>query len=145
MPPSSPGYFENYLSQRWAAGCTHGRYLFWDIRYQGYTGSYSHLQKFLATWRLTSSETLAASQPSEPENPALDPTTGWQILPIDAAWLCLKPRGQLTPSQAVKIDALKQASPGSVSPRAKTDFCAILLRQSRSQYWKQHFSTSRHR
>ena len=115
--PSSPGYFKNYLSQRWAAGCTHGRYLFWDIRNQGYTGSYSHLQKFLATWRLTSSETLAASQPSEPENPALDPTTGWQISPIDAAWLCLKPRGQLTPSQAVKIDALKQASPSFVIMR----------------------------
>jgi transposase len=41
----------------------------------------------------------------------LDPTTGWQISPIDATWLCLKPRGQLTPPQAVKVNALKQASP----------------------------------
>jgi hypothetical protein len=30
--PSSPGYFKDYLLQRWAAGCTHGQYLFWDIR-----------------------------------------------------------------------------------------------------------------
>jgi hypothetical protein len=115
--PSSPGYFKDYLSQRWAAGCTHGRYLFWDIRNQGYTGSYSHLQKFLAKWRRASGETPAASRPSEPENPVLDPTTGWQISPIDAAWLCLKPRGQLTPSQAIKVDALKQASPSFVVMR----------------------------
>jgi hypothetical protein len=36
--PSSPGYFKDYLSQRWAAVSTHGRHLFWDIRNQGYTG-----------------------------------------------------------------------------------------------------------
>jgi hypothetical protein len=115
--PSSPGYFKDYLSQRWTAGCTHGRYLFWDIHNQGYTGSYSHLQKFLAKWLRASGETPAASRPSEPENPVLDPTTGWQISPIDAAWLCLKPRGQLTPSQAIKVDALKQASPSFVVMR----------------------------
>jgi hypothetical protein len=95
--PRSPGYFKDYLSQRWAAGCTDGRYLFWDIRNQGYTGSYSHLQKFLAKWRRASGETPAASRPSEPENPVLDPTTGWQISPRNRLGIEVGARNSLRP------------------------------------------------
>ena len=42
--------------------------------------------------------------------PAVDPATGWTISPIVAASLCIKPRGLLTPRQAAKVDALKNAS-----------------------------------
>jgi transposase len=41
---------------------------------------------------------------------AVDPATGWTISPIVAASLCIKPRGLLTPHQAAKVDALKNAS-----------------------------------
>ena len=41
---------------------------------------------------------------------AVDPATGWSISPIVAASLCIKPRGLLTPRQAAKVDALKNAS-----------------------------------
>jgi transposase len=42
---------------------------------------------------------------------------GWLISPIVAAALCIKPRGLLTPGQAVKIDALKRASPDFTAMR----------------------------
>ena len=41
---------------------------------------------------------------------AVDPATGWTISPIVAASRCIKPRGLLTPRQAAKVDALKNAS-----------------------------------
>ena len=71
------------------------------------------MQKLLAEWRSASGE--GRPQPERQaaaatEVRAVDPSTGWQIPPTAAASLCLKPRGQLTPSQARKVDALKQAS-----------------------------------
>ena len=42
---------------------------------------------------------------------AINPATGWQISPVVAASLCVKPTRMLTPPQAVKVAALKQASP----------------------------------
>jgi len=39
------------LARRWAEGITKVRYLFDEIRRHGYTGSYSHLARFLAPWR----------------------------------------------------------------------------------------------
>ena len=50
------------------------------------------------------------------EGRAVDPSTGWQIPPITAA-LCLMPRGQLTPSQARKLESLKQAPPSFATLR----------------------------
>jgi hypothetical protein len=37
-----------FLLRRWAEGVTTGRRLFSEIRQRGYTGSYSHLARFLA-------------------------------------------------------------------------------------------------
>ncbi len=110
--PRSPRQFQDYLRQRWAEGCTHGRYLFWEIKHRGYEGSYSHLQKLLAEWRSASGEgrPQPERQAAAAEVRAVDPSTGWQISPITAAALCLTPRGVLTPSQARKVEALKQAS-----------------------------------
>ncbi len=49
--PSTPAYFGALLARRWAEGITKVRHLFDEIRRHGYTGSYSHLARFLAPWR----------------------------------------------------------------------------------------------
>ena len=49
--PSAPAYFGVLLERRWAEGITKVRHLFAEIRHRGYTGSFSHLARFLAPWR----------------------------------------------------------------------------------------------
>ena len=49
--PSTPAYFGALLARCWAEGITKVRHLFDEIRRHGYTGSYSHLARFLAPWR----------------------------------------------------------------------------------------------
>ena len=73
----------------------------------------------LSTWRKgASGQTLSPPPPAkvEPlgEAPAIDPTTGWRISPTVAASLCIKPTPMLTPSEAAKVGALKEASPSFV-------------------------------
>jgi transposase len=102
--PSNPAYFSVLLERRWAEDITKVRHLLDEIRRRGYTGSFTHLARFLSPWR--------SGQPSlegpEQEEPApvrvrmLDPMTGP---------LCVKPRGQMTARQVVTVDALKAASP----------------------------------
>lgn len=46
-----PGVFGVLLERRWAEGITKVRHLFAEIRHRGYTGSFSHLARFLAPWR----------------------------------------------------------------------------------------------
>jgi len=110
--PSTPAYFGVLLERRWAEGITKVRHLFAEIRHRGYTGSFSHLARFLAPWR--SGE--PSLQDAEQEEPApvrvrmLDPMTGRVISPLTAAALCVKPRGQMTARQVANVDALKAAS-----------------------------------
>jgi len=113
----SPRCFRDYLSQRWDAGCTNGGHLLHEIRRLGYTGCYSHLQRFLAGWRRARRELSAGPQPLVEESRTIDPATGWQISPIAAAFLCMTPRGVLTTAQAAKVQALKQASPSFITMR----------------------------
>ncbi len=49
--PCTPAYCGTFLARSWAEGTTKVRQLFADIRDRGYTGSYSHLTRFLAPWR----------------------------------------------------------------------------------------------
>ena len=49
--PCTPTYFGVLLERRWAEGITKVRHLFAEIRHRGYTGSFSHLARFLAPWR----------------------------------------------------------------------------------------------
>ena len=113
----SPRYFKDYLSHRWDAGCTNGGHLLHEIKRLGYTGCYSHLQRFLAGWRRANSKPPAQREPFAEEGRAVDPATGWQISPIVAASLCMTPRGMLTPAKAAKVEALKQVSPSFVTMR----------------------------
>ncbi|WP_408859084.1 transposase [Acidiphilium sp. PA] len=109
-------YYEGYLSRRWAEGCTVVRRLLTEIKHLGFTGCYTHLARFVSSWRRDreSKDVRATSTPSGLL--AQDPVTGRQISPQMAAILCIKPRKQLTPRQAAAVDALKSSS---------TDFAAM--------------------
>jgi hypothetical protein len=116
--PTSPRCFEEYLTQRWKDGIRRGRNLFHEIKLRGYSGSFSNLERLLATWRRNgkASNSVAVSSASAPAplkictTRILDPATGHVISPVVAAALCMKPRGMLTPDQARKVDVLKQPS-----------------------------------
>jgi hypothetical protein len=114
--PSSPAYFGTFLATSWAQGTTKLRHLFSDIRHRGYTGSFSHLARFIAPWRSRAPENGAHDQPSNEDERAppsvriVDPETGRQISPVTAAALCVKPRGQMTERQLANLAVLKAAS-----------------------------------
>jgi hypothetical protein len=111
--PSNPAYFSVLLERRWAEGITKVRHLLDEIRRRGYTGSFTHLARFLSPWR-SGQPSLAGPEQEEPAPVRvrmLDPMTGRVISPLTAAALCVKPRGQMTPRQVVTVDALKTASP----------------------------------
>jgi transposase len=110
--PCTPAYFDTLLARRWAEGITKVRHLFAEIRHRGYTGSYSHLARFLAPWRSCepSLEGDELEEPAPVRVRTLDPMTGRVISPLTAAALCVKPRGQMTARQVANVDALKAAS-----------------------------------
>jgi hypothetical protein len=49
--PCTPAHFGTLLARLWAEGITKVRHLLAEIRNRGYTGSFSHLARFLAPWR----------------------------------------------------------------------------------------------
>ena len=115
--PCTPAYFGAFLARSWAEGTTKVRHLFSDIRHRGYTGSFSHLARFVAPWRNNGpSQDEADGLAADEEAPAalplhvIDPMTGRRISPLVAAALCIKPRRQMTTRQILNVDALKAAS-----------------------------------
>lgn len=111
LTPTSPWYFEEFLAQCWEKGNRRGRQLFHEVKQQGYTGSFSNLERLLAAWRRA--DKPATSDPNHippSREPVRDPNTGHLISPVIAATLCIKPRGSLTIDQARKVDALKKGS-----------------------------------
>ncbi len=120
LKPTSPLYFEAFLGECWKDGNRCGRHLFHDIKQRGYTGSFSNLERLLASWRraersVKDSASPAPVIPYHPDRDAVipirDPETGHVISPVVAAALCIKPRGMLTINQASKVHVLKQRSP----------------------------------
>lgn len=117
--PRSPRYFEDYLAQRWKEGHRTGRALFHDVKKQGYTGSFSNLERLLGAWRRVEKPTpKSQAHPLPKQQPVRDPETGHLISPIIAAALCIKPRGLLTVDQARKVDALKEGSDAFATMRS---------------------------
>jgi transposase len=120
LQPTSPLYFEAFLTQCWKDGNRCGRHLFHAIRHRGYTGSFSNLERLLAAWRRAEKHgkdkdnaapaPIALDHRTDANAPVRDPQTGHLISPVIAAALCIKPRGALTINQARKVDALKQGS-----------------------------------
>ncbi|MDX1115634.1 ISL3 family transposase, partial [Sinorhizobium medicae] len=120
LKPTSPLYFEAFLAACWKDGNRCGRHLFHDIRQRGYTGSFSNLERLLASWRRTERSVKDSASPApiipdqpprDAVTPIRDPETGYVISPVVAAALCMKPRSTLTITQARRVDALKQGSP----------------------------------
>ena len=111
--PSNPAYFSVLLERRWAEGITKVRHLLDEIHRRGYTGSFTHLARFLSPWRNgdPSLKGVEQEEPAPVRVRMLDPMTGRVISPLTAAALCVKPRGQMTARQVVTVDALKAASP----------------------------------
>ena len=116
LRPSSPLYFQEFLGRRWAEGDRVGRRLLHDLRHRGYTGSFSNLERLLTTWRAGGVQRKQPEQQCRKfiEIPAVDPATGWQISPVVAASLCMKPTRRLTPAENAKVIVLKRASPSFV-------------------------------
>jgi hypothetical protein len=118
--PCTPAYHGAYLARRWAEGVTGVKVLLAEIHKRGYTGSHSHLARFLAPWRmdLHTIAMMPANRSSPPKAEAatlppmapLDPMTGRRISSLTAAALCVKPRGEMTPRQIVNVELLKAAS-----------------------------------
>ena len=110
--PTSPRYFEAFLTQCWKDGNRRGRHLFHDIKHRGYTRSFSNLERLLVTWRRSERRETNEDKDTAPARiglfdktydnaPVRDPQTGHLISPVVAATLCIK-HG--------KADALKQGS-----------------------------------
>jgi len=122
----TPAHFEALLWRRFTEGTTSVRLLFGKIKQQGYTGSYSHLARFIAPWKdagrpldfiveapLDPASPASSSSSAcgvHPPAPRIDPTTGRHISLLTAAALCVKPRGQMTSRQLTVVDALKAGS-----------------------------------
>lgn len=114
---ASPSLFLDHLARRWAEGCTVATRLFTEIKRLGYTGCYTHLARFVASWRRREED--GATGCSKPPGQPLprDPTTGRPLSPLTAAALCIKPRTQLTARQTAIVDIMKTASPEFASMR----------------------------
>jgi hypothetical protein len=136
--PCTPTYHGAYLARRWAEGVTAVKTLLVEINQRGYTGSHSHLARFLAPWRkMIPAITMMPANSSSPPEPeaaipprmaALDPMTGRRISSLTAAALCVKPRGEMTLRQIVNVDLLKAASEEFTTMRGLVMRFAGLLR-----------------
>jgi hypothetical protein len=136
--PSTPAYYGAYLARRWAEGVTAVKGLLVEINRRGYTGSHSHLARFLAPWRkampvITMTPANSSSPPETevaipPRMAALDPMTSRRISSLTAAALCVKPRGAMTPRQIVNVDLLKATSEEFTTMRGLAMRFAGLLR-----------------
>ena len=123
--PSNPASFQDFLARLWDAGCTNGRKLLIEVQKQGYTGSFSHLERLLRKWRCTGAAAAPVQEPDIVELPAV--TAIPSVPPIAASILCMKPRGQLTQQEAERVDRLKASLPNfAVMRRLAMRFRGIL-------------------
>ncbi len=80
--PFTLSYFGVLLERGWAEGITKVRHLFAEIRRRGYTGSFSHLARFLAPWR-SGEPFLDGDQKMHAEQEELAPV---RVRTAQAAW-----------------------------------------------------------
>ena len=114
---ANPALFHEQLKAAWEAGTTHGRRLHAEIKRLGYTGSFSHLARYLSPWRKTGSVPAAADLVM-PESITFG-MSGPPVPPIPGAALCIKPRGMLTARQAHTVKIYKRSSEAFAKLRAK--------------------------
>ncbi len=113
---NNPALFHEQLKAAWDAGRTHGRRLHAEIKDLGYTGSFSHLARYLSMWRNTGNVPPAADM-MIPESVPVFPS-GPAVPPIQGAALCMKPHGMLTARQAQTVEFYKRSSEAFAKMRA---------------------------
>ena len=91
--------------------------------------SLSHLGRLVTQWR-RNGHPVAVDTEATAGLPLVDPLTGYLVSPIVSAALCVKPRGLLTPFQAMNVDAFKASSPDFAGMRALAMRFRALLRDS---------------
>jgi hypothetical protein len=124
--PVSPAYYQSYLARRWTEGCMVARRRFAEIQGLGFPGCYTDLARFITSWR-RAADTQKQRTPDPVALLAHDPTMGRQMTPQIASALCIKPRTQLTPPQAIVVDTMKETSPDfAVMRRLAMRFRGIL-------------------
>jgi len=88
------------------------------IKDWGHEGSLTQLQRLLAGWRQAEKHIFNdKNRISLLLEPVRDPEIGHAISPVIAAALCIKPRGNFSPDQDQKVDALKAGSPAFATTR----------------------------
>lgn len=110
-------YFEAFLSRSSRDGNRCGRHLFHDIEQRGDTGSFSNLERLLASWRRAERPGKDSASPASiirVKKPATLSHTESRDRPCDLAGSRPGPlheaRDVLTINQATKVDVLKQGS-----------------------------------
>jgi len=91
---ASPHRYEQYLRERWEAGCQNVQQLWREICEQGYGGSSQAVRRFVSLWSRT-----PASRPEPLPHPAS---------PRHAAWLLMHSDDKLTDEERAERDALRQ-------------------------------------
>ena len=117
MRRTSPLFFHDFLSRQWSAGNRIGQHLLRDIRHRGYTGGRSNLERLLGSWRQREREEATGTPAQTSTCAALDPSTGWRIPPVTAAFLCMKPSRLCSSKELGILAALKTADAGFVEMR----------------------------
>jgi hypothetical protein len=122
----TPAYFHEPLREPWDCGVTRGRALFALIQGLGYTGSQSHLARYLAPWR-SGGRCPRASDDLQPSSMTLE-TPETKIPPVAGAALCMAFRGTLSRRQQDTLDRFTAALPQFAAMRKlATNFRAILF------------------
>jgi transposase len=100
--PNPAQRYEDYLRQRWEAGCYNARQLYRELLAQGYKGSLKSVRKLVTPWR----QKLPPVLQKVLRLPVFSPPA-----PRQAVWWLLKDKEQLTPEQQDFCVELGQVSP----------------------------------
>jgi transposase len=100
--PNPAQRFEDYLRQRWEAGCYNARQLYRELLTKGYQGSLKSVRKFITPWR----QKLPPVLQKVLNLPVFSPPAPRQVV-----WWLLKDKEQLTPEQQDFCMELGQVSP----------------------------------
>lgn len=126
-PPRRPGILaphEDYLRERWDAGCRNVAALFRELRERGYQGSNSHLRHHVAPWREHPARTRRHTDAGAPAERAPRPLT-----PRRARWLLLRRPEELDEAERATVAALERGCPAAAEGRRLVAAFQALVRE----------------